>query len=683
MPNTNFQENPYLPPRTIRHLLITAEHAGFQYRGGIGSYAQEMEDLLGPDHLGVFFVGEKEYAPNKFPSQAFLKEKQRIVPSRFFSHSHCAALPKEDLAYDCLRRILPLYPNLETVEIQDCDGFGVRIAQAKRAGLLPANLKVKIRCHGTYVYLEQAHGKWWADQYHLRLMAREKQALEQADVVSFPTDFLHTLYLNSGYAIDPNRVEKLRYPLALPPIPVNTVFQKADTLIFLGARTSMKGFHIFTQALKQLLPSQAGQGLKQIFVLGSQDPSMARENAFVQSLKSRVAVTEASLPRHKLLETLTALRSRAVCVLPYPGDNHPNAVLEAMACGCPMIAANRGGIPELVPRAFHQQVLCEPNPNALADSIVRAMAMNPQERQNLAEDIQREFSVTQEFINQAHLNLFGKKAPEPEPIHPEPEPIHPEPRKTLLLVCTENPSQSLRQALDNQTRKPDQILFIARSSFPVQLEALAKNHQTAILITLDPDYLPEPVFVQSHARYLENNPQTAAVSAYCQEQGGAFDRKHSGAIIRPLGDGLLLNLCEECLGHPGAAFSLTHLDDLKLENIAELEGPEDLFPAILGARGKIGVIPEILSQRKARPGSDKNFHQGMALARHARNLPPFEALRLAGVMQDYAAMQQTPAIAIARELENYPSLQRIGKGLLQIAAKVYFKLKDLMLGKGI
>ena len=661
-----FNEN-RLPPRSISRLLITAEHAGFQYRGGIGSYAQEMENLLSPDKLGIFFIGEKEYSPVKLPPERFLRQNRWIVPSLFYSQEQCTTLPKEDLVYQCLKQILPYFPDLKTVEIQDCDGWGIRIAQAKRAGLLPPDLTIRIRCHGTYVYLEQAHGKWWTDQYHLRLMAREKQAIEQADAVSFPTDFLHHLYLDSGYAMDVRRVEKLRYPLALPPVSERSDFQNADTLVFVGSRTAMKGFHLFVQALKQLLASPAGRNLKKILVLGSKDPAMFRENAFIRSLKSRLQVKEAALPRRKVLETLTSIRNRAICVLPYLGDNHPNAVLEAMACGCPLIAADRGGVPELVPPIFHEQVLCQPDSSALCDAIVRFMAMAPGDRQKLADSMRHAYLIEQQAVNQAHWK--------PEAVLPSPGTTQPVSRETILLVSTEHPSEELVQALEEQTRKPDVTLFIPQELFQTNLEALMSQKKEAILLTLGSDYLPGPDFVLLHAQYLERNPQTAAVSAYCLEAGKT---ESASRVIRPLGDGFLLNIYESSLGHSGAAFSLAQIADVEFSAKTAITEGEDLFPAILSAGGKIGVIPETLSQRRARPVVDRDFSRGLFLACHAGNLPRFESLRLAGVVQDYAAMQQSPAIVIARELEGYPFFLRLGRVALEKSGKIYFMLKDAL-----
>ena len=75
-----------------------------------------------------------------------------------------------------------------------------------------------------------------------------------------------------------------------------------------------------------------------------------------------------SRPFVEPLEVVTHLRAADLYALATRADNHPLTVLEALACGTPVVASRVGGIPEQV----HEQtgVLVEPgDPGALAAAI--------------------------------------------------------------------------------------------------------------------------------------------------------------------------------------------------------------------------------------------------------------------------------------------------------------------------
>ena len=71
------------------------------------------------------------------------------------------------------------------------------------------------------------------------------------------------------------------------------------------------------------------------------------------------------------------LDANDIFVLPSRSEAFPNAVLEAMASGMPIVASAVGGIPELVENG-HTGMLVPPNdPEALADRVCRLMANPP------------------------------------------------------------------------------------------------------------------------------------------------------------------------------------------------------------------------------------------------------------------------------------------------------------------
>lgn len=680
----SFLKKNNLPGPDLRHLLITAEHSAFRYAGGIGSYAQEMERLLKDRGLGICFMGEKELRPEKLPNRNFTKRRRWLTPEVFFSKNYYSKIPKPDLVLEMVEQALFYWPGLEIVECQDCDGFGVRVMQAGRAGMLPSGLETRVRCHGTYAYLENAHKKWWSDSYHLKLMYEEKKALECADAVCFPTRFLQNFYKESDYLIDEERIELLRYPFSQPaPVSGNEInspndYRKIDSLIFFGSRTTMKGFPVFIAALQILLDEKKLPGVKKIAVIGSVDPALPKENSFIKSLRSQFEIFEGSLQRVEALAYLKKNADRALCVLPYLGDNHPNAVLEAMACRCRFIASDAGGIPELVPERFHDSALCRPEPESLAKGIEKAVAGDPAKQGETALEINKRASTMQQEINALHIKGQGTKS---RPIAVCNK------LKTAAVIRLSDSEDSLLNSLKRQLSAPEYVFVINETQKKADISrfkelgipfeeaswadipGLTDGHSIDALVNLDSCCALHPEFFPAHIRYMENNPGAAAATAYC------FDDNNS-RIIRPVGDGIPLLGEENLLGHGCSVFSAAFLHDANAWPL--LEANDDclsLFMKILSSENKIGVIPRVLSRRNGpylfRPG----FHSSREIGADLSVLNRFDAARFSGIMQDYREMQKSTAIAMARELERFPLLVKAGKWTLEKMAGVYFRIK--------
>jgi glycosyltransferase involved in cell wall biosynthesis len=68
------------------------------------------------------------------------------------------------------------------------------------------------------------------------------------------------------------------------------------------------------------------------------------------------------------------IRSSKLVVVPSLLEGHPLVVLEAMACGIPVIAARAGGIPEVVEHGVNGWLTAAGDADALAHAIDRALA---------------------------------------------------------------------------------------------------------------------------------------------------------------------------------------------------------------------------------------------------------------------------------------------------------------------
>jgi glycosyltransferase involved in cell wall biosynthesis len=84
-------------------------------------------------------------------------------------------------------------------------------------------------------------------------------------------------------------------------------------------------------------------------------------------------------------EVIRLLRSCEVFVLPSRFETFGIAIVEAMACGRPVVAANAGGMPEIVRNGVTGILVNTEDPSSLADAL-NALLGNPSLRQHLGEN---------------------------------------------------------------------------------------------------------------------------------------------------------------------------------------------------------------------------------------------------------------------------------------------------------
>ena len=112
-------------------------------------------------------------------------------------------------------------------------------------------------------------------------------------------------------------------------------------------------------------------------LIAGQGPDEEKLKALAESLgvADRVELV-GSVPHEKL----PALYSAAdMLVLATSREGWPNVLLEAMACGAPVVATNIGGIPEIITRPEAGVIVPERTPDALAAGI-RQLAAQPPDR---------------------------------------------------------------------------------------------------------------------------------------------------------------------------------------------------------------------------------------------------------------------------------------------------------------
>jgi len=138
-------------------------------------------------------------------------------------------------------------------------------------------------------------------------------------------------------------------------------------LLAVGNLVPLKGHRLLVEALP-LLPDCE-------LVIAGDGP----ERGNLEKLAAQLGVAD----RLRLLgrvpqQELPALYSAArLLVLPSSHEGWPNVLLEAMACGTPVVASDIPGIREIVQDPVAGRLLSERNPRALADAVTALLADPP------------------------------------------------------------------------------------------------------------------------------------------------------------------------------------------------------------------------------------------------------------------------------------------------------------------
>ena len=116
----------------------------------------------------------------------------------------------------------------------------------------------------------------------------------------------------------------------------------ARVIVSVGNLVAMKGYDILISALPEIAESNPNAFL--VLIGDGQERERLMAQAASQGLEDRVRFTGYLPPN----EVPAWLNVADVFVLPTLSEGRPNVVLEAMACGRPVVATRVGGIPEIV-----------------------------------------------------------------------------------------------------------------------------------------------------------------------------------------------------------------------------------------------------------------------------------------------------------------------------------------------
>ncbi|MBA1360445.1 glycosyltransferase [Burkholderia gladioli] len=645
-----------------RHLLVTTEYAGVHNTGGIGTFVAEQRLSYGSDVALCLFAGN---AAGIEPQ--LLRQHELVTPADLFDAADIEPLPIEDRILRAVQQILFYFPELDSIQYGDYQGTGCRVAQAKRAGMLPQSVEIIVHCHGTTHYLENAHQGWFGTS-HVGIAEKEKISIEKADRVVFPTMFLRDLCEEAGFEIEPERITMLRYPYHSPVAPRQAT-EPVDTLLFFGKRSSMKGYGLFLRALIGDDVQQWKQlGVKTITLIGPNVDHSAENAAALDVLKREYHVEEmTSLSRSGAMAAIHERAHRSICVMPYLGDNHPFALLDVAFSTALPCMVRAGGVTDIFPESYREPLMSAPDDKSLRKTMMELVGMPVAERDRLQSGFLQSLRAEQDAVNEQVASFPPKRTSLAEPLKTG--------RASVIVPVFNTPIpyvEDLVYALNRQTVLPEEVIFVddaSEADYHSRLvAALEKNlqvpyrvlrHETnkglagarntglaaaksTYVVNVDSDDVPLNDFIRDISRALSSDDAVVMATPYLEafDDTPDFNRlRKGGYVYRPLGEGVIASQLDNYLGHANSGFKREALLDLGGWDASSKSMWEDwaLYLKLTSSGKKIAVIPKPGCLYRVRATSMLRTYQTWpAMRRLARNmagLPRFENFRLQAMMR--------------------------------------------------
>ncbi|MDD5566082.1 MAG: glycosyltransferase family 4 protein [Candidatus Omnitrophica bacterium] len=346
-------------------LFLSRDYPPLQ-TGGVGTYVYEISRLLAKMGNQVHVITGAPEGPLEYIDQGVHVVRVRVAARRFFGGFPVRLTGViERIAYSMSvsREIKKLIRRHRIDIIESCEaraeGFWFYLFHRNPALVIKLHTPESIvfTLDGIPATLDfkciKALEEWWI------LRARKLIGLSR-----------NIIDLTSRY---------FKIPLRNVPVienPLDTAFFRPDPLVhpvryrilFSGRLEFRKGVHVLIRAVPLLLERipeatflfvGSDCGVKEYLLKKTRELGIERAVDFLNQV-----------PREQML---LHYQRCEVSVVPSLWENHPYAVLEAMACGKPVVASNIGGIPEIIQDGFNGMLVPAGSPVSLAAAIEKVL----------------------------------------------------------------------------------------------------------------------------------------------------------------------------------------------------------------------------------------------------------------------------------------------------------------------
>jgi glycosyltransferase involved in cell wall biosynthesis len=193
-----------------------------------------------------------------------------------------------------------------------------------------------------------------------------KQRLRELDLMLSPSEYLATEYRNAGAAPKHLRVLSNGVDLGAFFTPPHRDTDDSQNTIF-GLACYLGDHKGIKQTLKAI--SRLPRNCKAQFIFAGKGPLEANIRRYMNWGRNRHMVRFVGAVSPDAMRNFYDQLDVFVCASIWP-ENQPQTIMEAMACGLPVIATNYGGIPELVVDGQTGQLVRPNDAQALAAAIL-------------------------------------------------------------------------------------------------------------------------------------------------------------------------------------------------------------------------------------------------------------------------------------------------------------------------
>lgn len=254
---------------------------------------------------------------------------------------------------------------VDIVEAAECRADGLFLS------LLPGGPRVIVRLHKAWIFVDQ-HNGILPDWRKRLIYLQEALSIRAADLVTAPSQAMVEL-TRSWISLSRQRVRVVPNPVNGAIYSPATAPPPTEEILFVGRLEVNKGSAVLEQAVPRILQRRPAASFR---IVGQDSPAPCGRT-WRQRLLEAVPPAERGrlhFEQTSRTELIERYRQASLCLLPSLWENFPYAVLEAMACGVPVVASRTGGVVELVDDGATGILVPSSDPAAVTEAVCALLA---------------------------------------------------------------------------------------------------------------------------------------------------------------------------------------------------------------------------------------------------------------------------------------------------------------------